>query len=166
MILQPSHLPSTSLCADDEQGKMQQYAAAQGFHSYLQVLLTWAVPGPSNPFSQKPHPFPPSAAGTPRSPENCCFPPHHCCSRTEQTTGLAEVSETREMPEVRIALGGSPGSERSCCSLWVVWERGLSISAGATEAGGRALSCLLELGGGKPSKCNCGVWWLFYNLGL
>lgn len=119
MMLQPSHLPSTSLCADDEQGKRHQYAAAQGFHSYLQVLLTWAVPAPVIPLVRNPTFSPPSAAGTPRSPENCCFPPHHCCSRTEQTTSLAEVSETREMPEVRIALGGSPGSERSCCSLGV-----------------------------------------------
>lgn len=136
-------------------------------------LLTWAAPGPSNPFSQKPHPFPPSASGTPRSPRKLLLPPSPMLlqNRADPQAKLKCLwwkftLETKEMPEVRIALGGSAGSEQSCCSLGLRWEWGAKHFC-RCHRGGRALSCLLKLRGGeRPSKCNCGVWWLFYNLGL
>lgn len=130
-------------------------------------------PRPSNPFSPKPRPFPPSALGTPRFPRNLLLSPlTNVAPEQSRPTGLAEVSA------VKIHSGDQTDARGQNCTGQLLWEWakkllsfGGGVGVGAQHfcrchRGGRALLCRLKLRGGKPSKCNCGVWWLFYNLGL
>lgn len=106
-------------------------------------LLTWAAPGPSNPFSQKPHPFPPSASGTPRSPRKLLLPPSPMLlqNRADPKPSWSVCDENslwrpRRCQRSELHWAALLGVSKAAV-LWG-WggSGGLSISAGATEAGG------------------------------